>query len=110
MCSANTQFLTLNLETDMNDLNNNPICLVLASLIADDIAEIMDASSDLDYALNRRAYYRAQYGNDSVPGRIQRLYDRSHERLYAVEKKLASIGINVQEAHDRLKAKQEVAA
>ena len=94
----------------MNDLNDNPICLVLASLIADDIAELVDASSDLDYALNRRVHFRAQYGNDSVPEHIQNLYERSHERLFAVEKKLASIGINVQEAHDRLKAKQEAAA
>lgn len=91
----------------MSDLTNNPICLVLAGLIADDIAELMDASSDLDYALNRRVYFRAQYGKDSVPEHIQNLYERSHERLNAVEKKLASIGINVQEAHNRLKAKQE---
>ena len=97
----------------MNDLTDNPICLVLASLIADDIAELLDASSDLDYALNRRAYYREHYGNDSVPGRIQSLYERSHERLNAVEKKLASIGINVQEAQHRrisLKGKQAEAA
>lgn len=94
----------------MNDLNDNPICLVLASLIADDIAELMDAHHDFDYAITRRLECRKQYGNDFVPSYVQELYDRSNTRLNAVEKKLASIGINVQEAHSRLRAKQEAAA
>lgn len=95
----------------MNDQNNNPICLVLASLIADDIAELMDAQYDFDYAITRRLHYRQVHGGEFEPEYVQELYDRSNNRLNAVEKKLASIGINVQEAHNRLKAKQaEVAA
>ena len=94
----------------MNDLNDNPICLVLASLIADDIAELMDATYDLDYALERKRYWRKRVGADYVPSHVKELSERSCKRLNAVEKKLASIGINVQEAHDRLKAKQEAAA
>ena len=91
----------------MNDLNDNPICLVLASLIADDIAELMDATYDLDYALSRKEHYRKLNGGDFVPSHVKELSERSCKRLNAVEKKLASIGINVQEAHNRLKAKQE---
>ena len=91
----------------MSDQTNNPICLVLASLIADDIAELMDATYDLDYALTRKHHYRTQYGDGFQPEYVQELYDRSHKRLNAVENKLASIGINVQEAHNRLKDKQE---
>ena len=45
----------------MNDLNDNPICLVLASLIADDIAELLDASHDFEYAIDRRLHYRSQH-------------------------------------------------
>jgi hypothetical protein len=94
----------------MSDQTNNPICLVLASLIADDIAELMDATYDLDYALSRKEHYRKLNGGEFVPSHVKELSDRSCKRLNAVEKKLASIGINVQEAHNRLKAKQEAAA
>ena len=94
----------------MTDQTNNPICLVLASLIADDIAELMDATYDLDYALLRKEHYRKLNGGDFVPSYVKELSDRSCKRLNAVEKKLASIGINVQEAHNRLKDKQEAAA
>ena len=94
----------------MSDLTNNPICLVLASLIADDIAELMDATYDFEYAINRRLHYRKVFDGSFEPDYVQELYDRSNKRLNAVEKKLASIGINVQEAHNRLKAKQEAAA
>lgn len=90
----------------MSDLTNNPICLVLASLIADDIAELMDATYELDYALERKRYYHKRNGGEFVPSYVNDLSDRSCRRLDAVEKKLASIGINVQEAHNRLKAKQ----
>jgi hypothetical protein len=94
----------------MTDLTNNPICLVLASLIADDIAELMDAQYDFEYAIERRLHYRKVHGGEFEPEYVQELYSRSNKRLNAVEKKLASIGINVQEAHNRLKAKQEAAA
>lgn len=94
----------------MNDLNDNPICLVLASVIADDIAELMDATYDLDYALTRKSHYYKLNGGTFVPSHVKELSERSCKRLSAVEKKLASIGINVQEAHNRLKAKQEAAA
>lgn len=94
----------------MNDLNNNPICLVLASLIADDIAELMDATHDFDHAIGRRLFYSKRGGDQSVPDFVKEMSRKAHTRLIAVEEKLASIGINVQEAHDRLKAKQEAAA
>lgn len=94
----------------MNDLNDNPICLVLASLIADDIAELLDASHDFEYAIDRRLHYRQVHEGAFEPEYVQELYDRSNTRLNAVEKKLASIGINVQEAHNRLKGKQAEAA
>ena len=70
----------------------------------------MDASYDFEYAITRRLHYRQVHGGEFEPKYVQELYDRSNKRLNAVEKKLASIGINVQEAHNRLKAKQEEAA
>ena len=91
----------------MNDLTNNPICSVLAGQIADQVAELMDATYDLDYALERKRYWHKRVGADYVPSHVKELSERSCKRLNAAEKKLASIGINVQEAHNRLKAKQE---
>ena len=91
----------------MNDLTNSPICSVLASQIADQVAELMDATYDLDYALSRKEHYHKLNGGDFVPSHVKELSERSCKRLNAAEKKLASIGINVQEAHNRLKAKQE---
>ena len=93
----------------MSDLTNNPICLVLASLIADDIAELMDAHHDWDYALDRKRHYQNTF-DGFVPEYIEELNAKAMSRVLDVERKLGSIGINVQEAHNRLKAKQEVAA
>ena len=93
----------------MSDLINNPICLVLAGLIADDIAELVDARRDCGYALDRQRYYRKEL-DGCVPEFIDEWADTAAKRVFTVERKLASIGIDVQEAHSRLRAKQEVAA
>ncbi len=90
----------------MSDLTNNPICLVLASLIADDIAELIDAHHDWDYALDRQRHYRKTC-DGFAPEYIEEWNAKALNRVLDVERKLASIGINVQEAHNRLKAKQE---
>ena len=93
----------------MNDLNNNPICLVLASQIADDIAELMDAHHDWDYALDRKRHYEKTC-DGFVPEYVEEWNTNAMNRVLNVERKLGSIGINVLEAHNRLKAKQEAAA
>ena len=93
----------------MSDLTNNPICLVLASLIADDIAELVDARRDWSYALDRQRHY-AKTLDGYVPEYIDEWADNSSQRVFAVERKLASIGIDVHTAQNRLRAKQEEAA
>ena len=93
----------------MSDITNNPICLVLASLIADDIADLVDARRDCGYALDRKRHYSNTL-DGFVPEFIDEWVDTAAQRVFTVERKLASIGIDVQEAHNRLKAKQEVAA
>jgi len=93
----------------MMDLTDNPICLVLASLIADDIAELVDAHRDCSYALDRRRHYHKEL-DGYVPEFIDEWADTAAQRIFTVERKLASIGIDVQEAQSLLRAKQEVAA
>ena len=84
---------------------NSPICSVLAGQIADAYAELMDAHSDWDYWITREGTY---YSRDVVaPDVVLDGLQRAKRRALKVEAQLASIGINVQEAHNRLKAKQE---
>ena len=94
----------------MNDQTNNPICSVLASQIADQIAEYASATGNLDYALERKRHWKRELGADFVPSFIEELIDDSCNRINAAKKYLASIGIDVQEAHDRRAAKAEAAA
>lgn len=94
----------------MTDLTNNPICSVLASQIADQIAEIASATGNLDYALERKQHWKRELGADFVPSFIEELIDDSCKRIIAAKEYLASIGIDVQEAHDRRAANAEAAA